>query len=142
MTTLENPRNWTIVLSGEFELPGAGMRRAVVIAETDGGNIRVKKARPVRWSNTTGRVVRLMFQEWRDEDGGTPESVWPFNVYEGGLNVSPQTGTVRIDPNGSFTGRLAGTGRIVVKYTVAVLSEGGAPDDQILPLDPMIVVER
>lgn len=142
MTMLDNPRNWTIVLSGEFTLPGDLTRRAVVIAEPDGGNIRVKKARAVRWNNTTGRVVRLTFQEWRDEDGGAPEPVWPFNVYEGGLNVSPQTGTVRIDPNSGFTGRLAGTGRIVVKYTVAVLSEGGAPDDQVLALDPMIVVER
>jgi hypothetical protein len=44
--------------------------------------------------------------------------------------------------NGSFSGRLAGTGRIVVKYTVTALTEGGAPDDNVLPLDPMIVVER
>jgi hypothetical protein len=142
MVELDDPRDWSIVLSGEFALPGGGTRRAVVIAEPDGGNLRVKKARAVRWTNKTGRTVRLRFQEWADEDGGVPEAVWPFNIYAGGMDVTTQTGTVRVDPNGSFSGRLAGTGRIVVKYTVAVLTEGGAPDEQVLPLDPMIVVER
>ncbi|MCU0259269.1 MAG: hypothetical protein MUF56_09640 [Solirubrobacteraceae bacterium] len=142
MGDLDNPRDWTIVLTGEFTLPSGGTRCAVVIAEPDGGNIRLKKARAVRWTNRSGREVRLRFQEWTDEDGGAPEAVWPFNAYDGGLHVSPQTGTVRIVSDGSFMGRLAGTGRIVVKYTVAALTAGGAPDDQVLALDPMIVVER
>jgi len=142
MVELDNPREWTIVLSGDFSLPCGGTRRAIVIIQPDGGNLRVKRARPVRWTNSSGRDVQLKFQEWTDEDGGAPEPVWPFNAYEGGLDVAPQTGTVRLGVNGSFSGRLAGTGRIVVKYTVTALTEGGAPDDNVLPLDPMIVVER
>jgi hypothetical protein len=140
MTSLDSPKEWTMLLSSPFAAK-TGEKRAVVIPEAGGGNIRLKSAKPIKWTNWTDRVVELQFQEWREEDGGSPEAVWPFNNFEGGSSVTPQTGKVRISAGGSFTGRVAGTGRILVKYTVTVLA-GDSPDGSVLSLDPMIVVEH
>ena len=142
MIDLTVPRRWTIVLSGEFTVPGGGTRRAVVITEPDGGNVRLKRARNIRWTNQSGRPVLLRFQEWPEEGGGDAEAVWPFNAYEGGIDVAPQKGTAIIPANESFDGRVAGTGRILVKYTVTALTDRGEDDPAVLALDPMIVVER
>jgi hypothetical protein len=141
MTDLDNPKAWKILLSGQFAVSGE-TRRAIVITEAGGGNLRLKKAWPVLWTNSTGVDVLLRFQEWTDQDGGAPEAVWPFNSVEGGSSVDPHTGSVRIGANGRFIGRVAGTGRIVVKYTVYALRADGAVDETVIPLDPIIVVER
>jgi|APFre7841882724_1041349.scaffolds.fasta_scaffold02554_4 hypothetical protein len=135
------PKVWTIELGGNFTLPSGGTGPAVVIPEPGGGSIRLKNKRRIRWNNESGRVVRLEFKEWPDEADNDPDPVWPFNIYAGGQSVAPQTGSVTIPVGGSFEGKVAGTGRILVKYTVSVLT-GDVVDGSVLPLDPMIVIER
>lgn len=132
---------WTIALTGEFNLPTGEVRRALVIPENGGGNVRLKKKGRVRWTNRTDQSVRLNFTDWPDEDGGTPDPIWPFSSYTGGQTVEPLAGSVTIAANQNFEGQVAGTGRILVKYTVYMLTAGKV-DPIVLPLDPMIVVER
>ncbi len=127
MIDLTVPRRWTIVLSGEFSVPGGGTRRAVVITEPDGGNVRLKRARNIRWTNQSGRPVLLRFQEWPEEGGGDAEAVWPFNAYEGGIDVAPQMGAAIIPANES-----SGTGW---KCRIVLADQSGlSPFERLLTL--------
>lgn len=132
---------WTIALTGAFTWPNGGSGPAVVITEQGGGSVRLKKKGRIRWTNRSSRSVRLDFKDWPDDDGGAPDPVWPFSTYTGGQIVDPLAGCVTIAAEQSFEGQVAGTGRILVKYTVYALT-GGQVDVNVLPLDPMIVVER
>jgi hypothetical protein len=135
------PKVWTIKLTGNFILPNGQNGPAVVITENGGGSIRLKNKRKIRWDNQSGRVVRLDFKEWPDETDNEPDPVWPFNTTEGGSPINPPAGSVTIPVGQVFEGKVAGTGRILVKYTVYALS-GDNVDQAVLPLDPMIVIER
>jgi hypothetical protein len=115
----------------------------VITEPPGGGSIRVKKKkRVIGWANGSGRVVRLEFKEWPEEDDNQPDPVWPFTSTVGGDPIDPQAGWVTIPVGQSFQGTLVGTGRILVKYTVYALTSTGQVDENVLPLDPMIVVER
>lgn len=117
-----------------------------------GGNVRTAKRMEVVWRNSTDRSVVLRFEEWEVDPPRpiTPErpveSVWPFGRFKvdenPGVVMDANEGLVRIPPGTPFRARLAGMGRMIVKYSVYVPLGSGAPDPAIIPLDPMIVVER
>jgi len=131
---------WTIALTGAFKWPEGGIGPAVVITEKGGGNVRLKKRGKIRWTNISDRSIRIAFEDWPD-DGGTPDPVWPFSTHEGGQDVNTPPGSVTVAAGQSFEGQVAGIGRVLVKYTLSALT-GGQVDVNVLPLDPMIVVER
>jgi len=135
-------KSWTIALAnGSSGFPG-GKSAAVVIGDPGGGNIRIKTRKTLRWANLSGVAVRLTFEDWPDDDGGPAEAVWPFNNYAGGSDIDTQNGSVTIGAGSDFRGKVAGTGRIVIKYTVSALTRTGEVDGAVIPLDPIIVVER
>lgn len=117
-----------------------------------GGNIRTAKRMEVIWVNRTGRNVMLRFEEWEIDRARpvTPddpvEPVWPFSKFNPdqspGVVVDVNEGLVRIPPGSGFRAKLAGLGRMIVKYDVYVPLGSGEPDPTFIPLDPMIVVER
>ena len=131
---------WTIALTGPFQWTDGKIGPAVVITEKGGGNVRLKKRGKIGWTNKSGRSVRIAFEDWPD-DGSTPDPVWPFSTHIGGQDVNTPPGSVTVAADQSFEGQVAGIGRVLVKYTVSALA-GGQVDVNVLPLDPMIVVER
>jgi hypothetical protein len=117
-----------------------------------GGNIRTAKRMEVTWVNRTDREVMLRFEEWEIDrvrpvtPGDPAEPVWPFSRFRPdqnpGVVVDVNEGLVRISRGSGFKARLAGIGRMIVKYSVYVPQANGAPDPAFIALDPMIVVER
>lgn len=117
-----------------------------------GGNIRTAKRMDVEWENQTDRPVMLRFEEWEIDrpEPVTPENpvdpVWPFIKFKQSdyprTVVDANQGVAWIPPADRFGARLAGMGRMIVKYVVYVPLDGGEPDSAIVPLDPMIIVER
>jgi hypothetical protein len=99
----------------------------VVINGTNGGNIRGKGGRKVKFSCGPGvTAFGITCTEFADNDGGTPEEAWPFKeprpsgavpVFEGTLN-KPEKGAALL----------------IFKYTISVDGQKAA--------DPVIIVDH
>jgi len=133
---------WTIALASAASGFPNGKSGAVVIIGDGGGSVRLKAPTWIRWDNPGEVAMRLKFEDWPGEGGEPAEPVWPFNQNSGASSLNIQEGSVTIAPGGYFRGRVAGTGRIVIKYSVAALDAEGNPDDAVIALDPMVIVER
>lgn len=126
----------------------AGGQNDVLAASPNGGNVRSRPKPKVKWQNNTGRLVRLSFSELTD-DGSAGASLWPFNkpAAQPGVVWDANEGIVWLGVGKSFEGTIADAGQVVLKYDVDVMSGSdpaspGEVDGGIVPLDPLIIVEK
>ena len=110
-----------------------------------GGNARGRGSEfRIKWTNQTGHLCRLTFQEWIVRANGDLDKVglWPFANPEEPDNRSGNQLDIPAQGNGSSPGSRTVTlrsygERVVIKYDVVV-----NPDAPVAEIDPMIVVER
>jgi hypothetical protein len=114
--------------------------------DTGGGNLRLKGKKAVRWVNQTGRAIRLRFTELPDDmDTSAADPVWSFAQLDltGGAMPDALGGVVSVPVGGFFEGKVTGTGRVIIKYSVEVMAPNGSEvDGTIRKLDPLIIVDR
>jgi hypothetical protein len=114
--------------------------------DTGGGNLRLKGKKAVRWLNQTTRPIRLRFTELPDDmDTSAADPVWSFAQLDltGGAVPDAINGVVSVPVGGYFEGKVTGTGRVIIKYSVEVLVPNGSDvDGTIKRLDPLIIVDR
>ena len=99
----------------------------VVIIGTNGGNIRGKGGRKVKFSCGQGvTAFSISCTEFADNDGGTPEAVWPFKEPRPSTAVPVFEGTLNRPEKGAAL--------LIFKYTIAVAGRKAA--------DPVIIVDH
>jgi len=115
-TTLA-PYDFVISLAGD----------QVVITGTNGGNIRAKGGRKVKFSCGPGvTAFSISCTEFADNDGGTPEDIWPFKEPRPSAAVPVFEGTLDRPQKGAPL--------LIYKYTIGVAGKTAA--------DPVIIVDH
>lgn len=116
-----------------------------------GGNVRSTRRAKVNWKNQANRPVRLLFEEWPDEDSGENPGdnqampVWPFSRIRQAnpaVRYDADEGWVVLEHGQEFVATLVGSGRMIIKYSVWVINADGSEDTDVVKLDPMIIIER
>ena len=99
----------------------------VVIGGTNGGNIRGKGGRKVRFSCGPGvTAFSITCTEFPDNDGGTPQEAWPFKESRPPTPVTEFEGTLNKPEKGAAL--------LIFKYTITVAGKIAA--------DPAIIVDH